>query len=82
MNNGCIPLTGSTGGHTIRLCGFSWPQRSIKRFDMRNTVCVCQRKKEKRTGKGIKESGLMSPTVWESDVGLNFFFTLYSLSHK
>lgn len=41
---------------------------------MKNNVCVCQREKEKKKGKGIKESGLMSSTVWESDVDMNFFF--------
>lgn len=40
---------------------------------MKNNVCVCQREEEKKKGKGIKESGLMSPPVWESDVDFFFF---------
>lgn len=41
---------------------------------MKNNVCVCQREKEKKKGQGIKESGLMSPAVWESDVDMKSFF--------
>lgn len=37
---------------------------SMKSFDMRNNVRVCQREKEKNKGKGMKESRLMSATVW------------------
>ena len=40
-------------------------QGSIKRFDMRNNVCVCQREKEKKKGKEMKDSHLMSPTIWD-----------------
>lgn len=35
---------------------------------------MCQREKEKKKGKGIKES--LSPIVWESDVELNLFLML------
>lgn len=69
MKNVCVPLAGSRGGWTIRLCGFwGW----IKRFDTRNNDCVLmgQRKEERRCDK--RESGSTFSVVGRLESAFSF----------